>query len=330
MFEELIGNDHVKVYLKHMLDKQNIANTLLFSGPDGIGKSLYAKHLSCQLMYPEGISDVNKKKIFAEKHSDLVVFYPEGKTGMHGIAQVRELIEHVYSSPYEAKAKVIIVHDAERMLPSGANALLKTLEEPLFNSYIILLSSRPDEILPTILSRCMKVKFALVAENTIAQYLQSQWKKNSHEANQIATLANGSVRRAVELVNVQHFQKKKEIILEILSKKNVLPYPQISDLLLKLDEGPTTEEEEYYTYQYVDFVFSQILMWYRDLHLLKMQADTKHLFFSDHLSLLKSQNINNIPSLEQVHKALDFAKQGINRNLKLRVCLENLLLQLSV
>ena len=65
-------------------------------------------------------------------------------------------------APFEAKAKVFIIKDADRMLPPSANALLKTLEEPTYDSYIIMTTSNLDEILPTIASRCFKINFSSI------------------------------------------------------------------------------------------------------------------------------------------------------------------------
>ena len=71
----------------------------------------------------------------------------------------REMCEKVYMAPFEAKWKIFIIEDAERMLPTSANALLKTFEEPAPNSVIILISDHPERLLPTVLSRCRKVHF---------------------------------------------------------------------------------------------------------------------------------------------------------------------------
>ncbi len=78
---------------------------------------------------------------------------------MHSIESVRNFIHEVSMAPYGSKYKVFIIHDAERMLPTSANALLKTFEEPSKNSVIILISNHADILIPTILSRCTVVRF---------------------------------------------------------------------------------------------------------------------------------------------------------------------------
>lgn len=332
LFKSIIGNDHVKVYLDRMSKSKNIPNTILFSGPDGIGKGLFAKEFSNKLMYPNGTTKEISDKINNNHHPDLQVFYPEGKTGNHNIATIRELINQVYTRPFEADSKVIILHDAERMLPTSSNAILKTLEEPNLSCYIILITSKPEDILPTILSRCMKVMFASVAETSIVDFLQDNYKKTNAEAKQIAALSYGSVRRAIDLAHFPQFNEKRRILIEILSKKDLLTYSELLDLLIKLEDETSIQEGDgynFYNYQYIDFIFSQILMWYRDLHLLKKQADPKHLFFSDSINLLKEQNFSDLPSLEDVHNEINISKDSIKRNIKLRVCLEKFLFEMS-
>jgi DNA polymerase III delta prime subunit len=88
---------------------------------------------------------------------NLFEYFPEGKSAMHSIASIRSLIQEAMSRPFESDYKVLIVHGADRMLPSSANALLKTLEEPLESTVICLLTADLDAILPTIRSRCIKI-----------------------------------------------------------------------------------------------------------------------------------------------------------------------------
>src|SRR3989304_6614260 len=130
-FDDIIGNDLIKDKLKGSLENNTISNTILFSGPEAVGKSLFATVLAGRLMHPEEDIDPSAlKKIQANNHPDLHIYEPEGKTSHHSIASIRNLVEQVFMAPFEAKAKIFIIKDAHRMLIPSANALLKTLEEP--------------------------------------------------------------------------------------------------------------------------------------------------------------------------------------------------------
>lgn len=99
-------------------------------------------------------------ELLGRSTANLREYFPEGKTAMHSIASVRSLINEAMTRPFESLHKVLIVHGADRMLPSSANALLKTLEEPFETTHILLLTHDIDAMLPTILSRCKKYPFA--------------------------------------------------------------------------------------------------------------------------------------------------------------------------
>jgi len=101
----------------------------------------------------------NNPKVEAGNHPDVHLYRPEGKSATHSIDSIRSLTEQVYLAPFEAPWKIFIIHDAERMLPTSSNALLKTFEEPAKDTILILLSSASEQILPTIVSRCRKLFF---------------------------------------------------------------------------------------------------------------------------------------------------------------------------
>lgn len=100
-------------------------------------------------------------------HPDVHDYFPEGKTKMHAIQTLRGLTEAVGFVPYQAPYKLFFIHDAEAMLPTSSNALLKTLEEPTERTVIVLLSYHPEHLLPTILSRCQRLDFSSLQVVTV-------------------------------------------------------------------------------------------------------------------------------------------------------------------
>jgi DNA polymerase III subunit delta' len=334
-FTKIIGNESVKGYLSKALQNNNLANTILFSGPDGIGKSLFAASLSLQLMYPDGFDEIIEKKIDTNNHPDLHLYFPEGKTGMHSISSIRDMIDQVFMQPFEAKAKVFILYDAHRMLPSSANAVLKTLEEPTFDSYIILITSKSEDLLPTIVSRCNKVKFNYIAEDEISNFLQNMGKSPS-QSRYLAHLANGSIGRALELANFPNHKEKRNLLIDILSKNDINNYLDLSDAILKLESFYIFNEKDVQgsvgaLYQKeIEILFSQILMWYTDLHILKEQGDRKYLYFQENITTLLAQDLSKMPSLEELHLLLEDVKIAVERNIKLKTCLEYFFLKINL
>ena len=125
-----------------------LAHAYLLTGPVGSGKSWLAERLAALLL------DCAPERVVA--HPDFRVVQPESKSRRIVIDQIRELEHAIQRKPLLASNKVAIIHDAERMQPQAANAFLKTLEEPPPGSLIVLLSTVPEAILETVLSRCVE------------------------------------------------------------------------------------------------------------------------------------------------------------------------------
>jgi len=328
IFQDILGNDQAKMYLAKVLERGMLPNVLLLHGPNGVGKGLFALDLAKYLLYPMGAYPHDIERITSNNHPDMHLFYPEGKTGMHAIASMKALMEDVYKTPFESSVKIFIIHDAERMLPSTANALLKTLEEPPLDNFIILISSKMEEILDTVLSRCSKVSFSHLAEAEIVDFLEHHRGKSSLEAKRVAAISHGSISRALDIVENDKLHAKRVLLLNILSYSTVTTYYELNEALLKLEELCGEEEEEL-TFETLDFICSQILMWYRDLNFLKEDKDFQDFYFADHLLLLHKQDLSKVPSLELVDKGLEQARLGLERNIKLKTCLEYFFLAIN-
>jgi DNA polymerase-3 subunit delta' len=337
LFEDIIGNDYVKKYLRKALEKKALGNSLLFSGIDGIGKSLFAKALAVKLMQIPEDDQSSVQRIENETHPDLHVLRPEGKLSLHSISSIRELINKVSLMPFEAKAKVFIILEAHRMLPSSFNALLKTLEEPILDSYIILITGKEQELLPTISSRCTKIKFSPLTDGEIISLLE-RWGKTSSESKRIASFAQGSISRACEISNFVEDDDITKIVIDILARNNIKNYIDLSqqlDILQSIfDNMDKKENVSYqdisYKFKALDIIFSHIFMWYRDIYLFQNNISADALFFSDKIDLIKKSSAFSVPSLDSVNKYLSEASEAADRNTKIKTCLENLFFKLNI
>lgn len=114
-----------------------------------------AKQFCMQILGPS-----HRTKIESGNHPDLHFYTPEGKSDLHPMGNIQKLIAEMSLPPFEAPYKIFIIEEAEKMLPSSSNALLKTLEEPEENTYLLLLTDYPDLMLPTLLSRLQPISFS--------------------------------------------------------------------------------------------------------------------------------------------------------------------------
>jgi DNA polymerase III subunit delta' len=125
-----------------------LAHAYLLTGPAGSGKSWLAERMAALAL------DCAVEGVIA--HPDLHAVQPESKSRRIVIDQIRNLEHSIQRKPLLASGKVAIIYDADRMQPQAANAFLKTLEEPPSGSLILLLSTVPEAILETVLSRCVE------------------------------------------------------------------------------------------------------------------------------------------------------------------------------
>ncbi len=238
MFSKLVGNDDVKDTLRRLIASGRVPNSLLLVGDEGVGKRQFALEIAktfvclepadgiacdmcaaCRRVDHVEIPSGDKRdkddfeKVFFTDHIDvgLVVTYKR----VILVDAIRELERHANFRPYEARARVFIIDEAEKMNDNAANCLLKILEEPPPTSFIFLVTSRPDSLLPTIRSRCQMLRFAPIETEKIEKYLVEERKFENAEARLAARLSRGSIGRAVS-INVTEFRTARDRMLNVI------------------------------------------------------------------------------------------------------------------
>ena len=236
MLNQLIGNQSVKDAIGRYLSTARIPNSLLFAGPDGIGKKQFALELAKAIVCPHHLNgepcgqcpacqrtgefafpssderDAHEKVIFSD-HADVGQVIPYGRNIL--VDAIRDLEREANFRPYEARARVFIIDDAHRMNASASNALLKTLEEPPPTSHIFLITSKPNALLPTIRSRVQTLRFGPITTDEIEHYLLTTHKYSQSDAHLIASSTNGSLAAALA-VDAEEFRGRRNDALEIL------------------------------------------------------------------------------------------------------------------
>ncbi len=330
---KLIGNEaNWKVLLRIA---NQFPSSLLFAGPEGVGKSLFAEAFA--------------KLILGEvPHPDLYIFRPEGKTAQHSIESVRRLTEEVYRTPYVATHKVFIIHEADRMMVTSSNALLKTFEEPLPTSLIILLTSKKERILPTILSRCQTLYFHAIEEQKIEAFLKEQGV-SEEEAARCAHGSRGSMAEALKLLKKDPV---RDYLVQVLATESFSHYPTLIEVSKELaalieakapEESPiegvlTAAQREAHQKEFEGFsrlslaeefyaLLDEIYYWYRDKLLLSSGGDPKFLFHKESTSFDSPQTCDT-RFLKKLEKEIVAAKLAFDRSTSLQICFEKLFLSL--
>lgn len=241
MFDELTGNARVKAALKRMLVSNRLPGALLFTGEDGIGKKLFAlevaRTLNCpnpknneacgvcpscvrtlRLNYPQR-DDVDEwKQIIWTDHPDVGMVVAPRR--VLRVEQMRQIEKEANFRPFEGKARVFLIEEADRLNDNSANALLKVLEEPPSTTHLILITARPAMLLPTILSRCQMIRFSPLTPAEIESHLTRNKLVDNKTARLRARAAGGSLGRALsgDLVT---FTSQRKAMLKVLNALTV-------------------------------------------------------------------------------------------------------------
>ncbi len=202
-FSEVYGHARPLGLLARSLGRGTLPPSLLFCGPEGVGKRLVARAVAQALncLSPDGPDACGRcaacRRIAAGTHPDVLVEEPTD-TGVIKIDPVRALITAAAYRPFEGRRRVIIIDDADRLNSDSQDALLKSLEEPGPSSVFILVSSKPETLRPTVRSRCARVTFGRLTAEDVARALVERRHFTAHEAHAIAAVADGSLGRALE------------------------------------------------------------------------------------------------------------------------------------
>jgi DNA polymerase III delta' subunit len=218
-FQNITGNSRVKKILKLALRRQRVPNSLLFCGPEGVGKRtmalVLAKALNCLQKTDDACEEcpnckaINKGAENREKGGfpDVMEIFPA--TEVIKIEQMTEMKKLVYLKPMTGRKRIFIINEAEKMTEDAANSHLKILEEPPLFSHIILISSNSALLLPTIKSRCRPLNFLPVAREEIEQALRERGLEEE-KARITALLVRGNIEQALELDWEDVQQKRQE------------------------------------------------------------------------------------------------------------------------
>jgi len=344
-FRSIVGHRRILSLLSRAMANGSLPPSMLFSGPDGVGKGLVARAVAETLNCTAprrggGSSDARLnpdleidacgacpacRRIARGIHADVLRIQP-GETGSIKIEQVREAIDRTIYRPFEGARRVTIVNDADALMPAAQNALLKTLEEPPASSVFILVTARPDSLLPTVRSRCSQIRFARLSPSEVAAVLERDHKYTKREALAVAAAAGGSVGHALDVEAGELADARsdaRQLLQAARAKSDARTRVERARDLVK-GSGPVTSEREY-----LGARLQALSSLARDLGILATRADEHLLSNVDLQSELKELS----PAFDgeralQLFAAVDRAQDALERNVSPKVIADWLALQI--
>lgn len=238
LFADIVGQEMAVAILSRALE-QEASHAYLLSGPPGAGKSEAALAFAAGLTCADGGCGActTCRRVQQGLHPDVEIVVPEGNFIRK--EEITEINLHAVYRPYEARAKVYLFLEADNFNAEAANAFLKTLEEPPAHVHFILVTDRPERLLPTIASRCQLVAFSPVPAPALARDLVSRFGLAQREADLMARLAAGNLTYARELATSESARRQRSLLLDLARD---LPTASLMETQAALDEVMATVE----------------------------------------------------------------------------------------
>ncbi len=342
MFETLTGNQQIKQTLERLVRSGNFPQSTIFVGKEGIGKKQFALEIArsvvCQdpidfspcnecnnctraksFTFPTSGKKEDYLFVFLSEHPDVGMIIPNKQTIY--IDAIRELEREANFRPFEAKARYFIIEEAEKMSAGASNALLKTLEEPAETTFIILITSKPASLLPTIRSRCQTIRFAPVSKSEIEKYLFEKLSYSTEDAKLIASVSNGSIGQASN-TDADGFREKRDKMVQVI--KNLAGKNRFASLLQISEEINTTKIRQ-------DFEIYLSIMQTLISDLWKLgnsrEAEIVNFDLAAHLSELKDQLPNS--TLSSWLEEIESVRRNLRFNLNRKVASDALLMKMA-
>ncbi len=342
MFSDFPEQTRVTQLLQRSLERDRLAHAYLFTGNsiaelEGMARTL-AKTLNCQSPPRRGSNGSpldscdqcdSCRRIDNANHPDVTWIRPESKSRIITIVQMRDLMQTMNLKPTMAAYKVGVIVSADRLNAAAANAFLKTLEEPPAKSILILLTTEPQRILETILSRCLRLGFA--GDGVRFEPGQVEWLLAFGGA---AAAAAGGLLSRYRLLGLimKKLGEQKEQIEQTLSAASPLERYEDLDPKMRerLEDELTAAVEAEYRRQRTDLIAS-LQWWLRDVWLQTFMSDADLLTFPTLASVGRAvaARLSSADALSNL-EVIDRLQRQLHTNVQEALALEVGLLKLKM
>jgi len=329
-FHSIIGHQRPIKWLQTAVETNHLGHAYLFHGEPAIGKRLTAMALT-QLLHcehPDADQHIDAcgtcrscHQVEQTIHPDYLVIQPENGQKQNPkikIDQIRAIEHLVIYRPLVGSHKVCLIDEAETMTIEAANALLKTLEDPPDHCLFLLISSRPEHLLPTIRSRCIALRFSPLPTNDVHEFLQEHTVLDAKNAGLVSSFSEGRLGQAL-LLDPEELNIKLRQYWALLFGECMTSAAQVFDISESLVKSNQVPEAIYW--------FQQGL---RDLLLLSLDEANIPRLYRDQESALRrfAQQIPPSTVIELIQE-LNQLERGHQRNLNMQIGLEQFFFHLQ-
>jgi DNA polymerase-3 subunit delta' len=320
----LVGHEWAVDMLKKHVNNGTTRHAYLFAGAPGLGRRTLALHfaqaLNCQTPLEAGIpcgACRGCKQIEAMQHADLTVVQAEAEGGTLKVDQIRETRRTLTFKPYQSKYRVAIFLRFQEANDNAANALLKTLEEAPSYAVLILTADNPEQLLPTIVSRCEVLRLRPLRVGDVSRELEMRGLE-AGRAKIIAHISGGRFGYASQLMEGEALLEKRE------ERLNDLQSLIAASRVEKFAYADKLARDK-------DSMRQAILIWlsyWRDVMLRTAQAETPLVNLDRNVEIEDLAGRLDLSAARGVVSRLENTLQKMERNVNSRLLAEVLLLDL--
>jgi DNA polymerase-3 subunit delta' len=318
----LLGHEWAVDMLSQHVARHAARHAYLFCGPPGLGRKTlalrFAQALNCTRPLAPGIpcrACRDCRQIEAVTHPDLAVIEADAEGGTLKVDMVRESRRMLNLKPYQSKYRVALFLRFQEANDNAANALLKTLEEAPAHAILILTADNPEQLLPTIVSRCEVLRLRPLPVEAVEAWLAERGVE-AEQARLLAHISSGRPGYAVKLLEDGNLLERREMRLSDLQM--LLPASRLD----KFAYAEKLSKDK-------DAVRQAFLIWlsyWRDVMLRTAQAETKIVNIDRNMEIEFLAGQLDLPQARRIVSALERALEQLERNVNARLLIEVLLL----
>jgi len=320
----LAGHEWAVDMLQKHIIRGTTRHAYLFAGPPGLGRRTLALRFTQALNCPTPVATGipcgqcrDCKQIESMQHADLTVVQADSEGGTLKVDQIRETRKMLTFKPYQSKYRVALFLRFQEANDNAANALLKTLEEAPSYAVLILTADNPEQLLPTIVSRCEVLRLRPLRVEEVQRELENRGLESTR-ARLIAHISGGRMGYAIRLIeNDSLLEKREERLNDLLT---LLPASRVEKFAYadKLSKDKETMR------QTITFWLS----YWRDVMLRTAQAETPLVNVDRNVEIEDIAGQLDLPSARRVVSGLENTLEKMDRNVNSRMLAEVLLLDL--
>lgn len=321
-FGKIVGHEKIIAHLQNAILTDKVSHAYIFSGEQGTGKkllaSVFAMTLQCEKKEADPCLQCDFcKRAMSKNHPDIIRVTHE-KPGTISIEEIRrQLVNDMDVKPYMGPYKIYIIDEADKMTTQAQNALLKTIEEPPVYGVVLLLTRNIDGLLPTIISRCVRLDLKMLPDYLVKDYLMDRLHIPDYQAEIDASFAQGSIGRAKQAASSEEFTKMTKDTIQLLKRIGEMEVYELIDVMKNLSG------EKDIIYDYLDL----FLLWFRDVLMFKATREVDHLVFKQEIGSIREQaKERSYEGLEKILDALGKAKARLKANVNFDLVMELLFL----